>query len=77
MLDPKHIRVGRQTELDSLHRHRVIEKVPNGLEEPRVQGGWTEDYNNFPRMMRCVLQDFWERTHALRCLTSPWLSDTR
>ena len=48
LLDPEHVRIGRQTEPDSLHRHRVIEEVPNGHEETHVQGGWTKDYKKFP-----------------------------
>ena len=37
-LDPEHVRIGRQTELDSPRTHRVIEEVPNGLEDEQ----WTE-----------------------------------
>ena len=48
LLATEHVRIGRQTELDSRRRHRVIEEVPNGPEGTHVQGGWTEDYKKCP-----------------------------
>ena len=37
-LDPEHLRIGRQAELNRLRRHRVVEDVPKGQEEVHVQG---------------------------------------
>jgi hypothetical protein len=51
VLPPEHVQKGRQRELDSLMRHRVVEEVPNGSarsEGKHVQGGWVEDYKKFP-----------------------------
>ena len=45
---PEHVRIGRQTELDSLRRHRVIEGVANSQKGTDVQGGCTEDCKLFP-----------------------------
>ena len=38
LLNPEHVRIGRQAELNRLHRHRVVEDVSNGQEEVHVQG---------------------------------------
>ena len=38
LLNPEHVKIGRQAELNSLRRHRVVEDVPNGQEEVHVQG---------------------------------------
>ena len=42
------VRIGWQTELDSLRRHRVIEELPNGHDGTHMQGGWTEDCKRSP-----------------------------
>ena len=38
LLNPQHVRIGRQAEMNSLRRHRVVEDVSNGQEEVHVQG---------------------------------------
>ena len=48
LFDPEHVKLGRQMELDSLRRRRVVEKVSSGLEGIRLQAGLTEDYKKYP-----------------------------
>ena len=44
LLQPEHVRAGRQKELDSIVRHHVIEVVPNGGKGKHIRGGWVEYY---------------------------------
>lgn len=50
LLQPEQVQKGRQRELDSLMRHRVVEEVPNGGDGKHVQAGWVEDYKPYPEV---------------------------
>ena len=73
VLDSQHVRLGRQTELDSLCRHRVVKDVSNGLESVRVQADWTDDCKKYPlSWCRFIAQQlaYGARDEVTRCRTA-------